>query len=257
MREGDVALVPPRPGTETGDGGGDGGGDAAARPGSGTDQGSETVATGRVQAERFGRLDVVVNNAGYGFPGAVEETTDAEARQMSDVQIFGLWNVLRAVLPVLRTQRSGQILNISSMLGLVAVPGCDLYRAGKFAPEGLSEALTGEVAPFGVKVTVVEAGYFRTGFLTGDSPAPPVSTTEGYESVREMTRGHLELRGSRLGDPVRGAAVIISLAASKDAPLRRLPGSDARAYAEGGLEALRADLEAGREPAHGTDFPRP
>ncbi|MEU4540470.1 SDR family NAD(P)-dependent oxidoreductase [Streptosporangium sp. NPDC023825] len=203
---------------------------------------------------RFGGLDVVVNNAGYGFLASVEETTDAEARQMFDVQIFGLWNVLRAVLPIFRTRGSGHILNISSVLGLVAVPGWGLYCAGKFALEGLSEALAGEVAEFGVKVTVVEPGYFRTSFLTSDSLALPASTTEGYESIREMTRNHLELQGSQLGDPVKGAAAIISLAVSGDGPLRRLLGSDAYSYAAGKVEALKADIEAGRELAHTTDF---
>ncbi|WP_061290400.1 SDR family NAD(P)-dependent oxidoreductase [Herbidospora cretacea] len=211
--------------------------------------------------DRFAALDVVVNNAGYGFLASVEDTADAEARRMFDVQVFGVWNVLRAVLPIFRKQKSGHVVNISSVLGLVAVPGWGLYCAGKFALEGLSEALAGEVAEFGVKVTLVEPGYFRTSFLTTDSLALPTSTTEGYEPIREMTDNHLNLQGSQLGDPVKGAAAIISLTATEAAPgqgpLRRLLGSDAYSYATSKVQALTADIEAGRELAHSTDFPQP
>ncbi|GLX96367.1 SDR family NAD(P)-dependent oxidoreductase [Herbidospora sp. NBRC 101105] len=210
----------------------------------------------RRTTERFSRLDVVVNNAGYGFLASVEDTTDADARRMFDVQVFGVWNVLRAVLPIFRTQKSGHVVNVSSVLGLVSVPGWGLYCAGKFALEGMSEALAAEVAEFGVKVTLVEPGYFRTSFLTTDSLALPTSTTEGYEAIRQMTDDHLNLQGSQLGDPVKGAAAIISIVASGDGPLRRLLGSDAYSYATGKVRALQADIEAGRELAHSTDFPQ-
>lgn len=210
----------------------------------------------RRTTERFSGLDVVVNNAGYGFLASVEDTTDADARRMFDVQVFGVWNVLRAVLPIFRTQKSGHVVNVSSVLGLVSVPGWGLYCAGKFALEGLSEALAGEVAEFGVKVTLVEPGYFRTSFLTTDSLALPASTTEGYEAIRRMTDDHLNLQGSQLGDPVKGAAAIVSLVATGEGPLRRLLGSDAYSYATGKVRALQADIEAGRELAHSTDFPQ-
>ncbi|TKK89885.1 SDR family NAD(P)-dependent oxidoreductase [Herbidospora galbida] len=210
----------------------------------------------RRTTDRFAGLDVVVNNAGYGFLASVEDTPDADARRMFDVQVFGVWNVLRAVLPIFRTQKRGHVVNISSVLGLVAVPGWGLYCAGKYALEGLTEALAGEVAEFGVKVTLVEPGYFRTSFLTTDSLALPTSTTEGYESIREMTDNHLNLQGSQLGDPVKGAAAIISLVATGEGPLRRLLGSDAYSYASAKVEALQSDIEAGRELAHSTDFPQ-
>nr|WP_062330394.1 SDR family NAD(P)-dependent oxidoreductase [Herbidospora sakaeratensis] len=210
----------------------------------------------RRTTERFSGLDVVVNNAGYGFLASVEDTADAEARRMFDVQVFGVWNVLRAVLPIFRTQKGGHVVNVSSVLGLVSVPGWGLYCAGKFALEGLSEALAGEVAEFGVKVTLVEPGYFRTSFLTTDSLALPTSTTQGYEAIRQMTDDHLNLQGNQLGDPVKGAAAIISLVATGDGPLRRLLGSDAYSYATGKVQALQADIEAGRELAHSTDFPQ-
>jgi NAD(P)-dependent dehydrogenase (short-subunit alcohol dehydrogenase family) len=209
----------------------------------------------RQTIDRFGGLDIVVNNAGYGYLAAVEETTDEAARQMFDVQIFGLWNVLRSVLPIFRSQRTGHIINVSSVLGLTAMPGWGLYCAGKFALEGLSESLAAEVSEFGGRVTIVEPGYFRTDFLTTDSLALPESTTQGYESIRAMTQNHLDLQGSQLGDPVKGAAAIIAIAASHDGPLRQLLGSDSYAYATAKVDALSADFEAGRELAHSTDYP--
>ncbi|WP_169943882.1 SDR family oxidoreductase [Microbispora sp. H11081] len=205
--------------------------------------------------ERFGGLDVVVNNAGYGFLAAVEETGDREVRDMLDVQVVGVWNVLRAALPLLREQRGGHIVNVSSILGLTAVPGWALYCAGKFALEGLSEALAAEVADFGVQVTIVEPGYFRTEFLTTDSLALPAEATAHYPGIREMTRDHLELQGSQLGDPVRGARAIIGRVLAGEGPLRLLLGSDAHSYAVAKVEALRANVHAAALTAPATDFP--
>ncbi|GGP68517.1 SDR family oxidoreductase [Saccharothrix coeruleofusca] len=206
-------------------------------------------------AERFGGLDVVVNNAGYGFLAAVEETTDRDVRAMLDVQVVGVWNVLRAALPVLREQRGGHVVNVSSVLGLTAVPGWGLYCAGKFALEGLSEALAAEVADFGVGVTIVEPGYFRTDFLTRDSLALPAATTDAYPAIREMTANHLQLQGSQLGDPVRGAERIIANVVEGGGPLRQLLGSDSHAYATAKVDALRANLDAAAATAPATDFP--
>ncbi len=204
--------------------------------------------------ERFGGLDVVVNNAGYGFLAAVEETADRDVRAMLDVQVVGVWNVLRAAVPVLRRQNSGHIVNVSSILGLTAVPGWALYCAGKFALEGLSEALAAEVAGFGVKVTIVEPGYFRTDFLTKDSLALPAATTDAYPAIREMTSNHLSLQGNQLGDPVKGAAAIIGQVVSGAGPLRQLLGSDAHSYATAKVDALRANLDATTQTAAATDF---
>ncbi|MFC4329387.1 SDR family oxidoreductase [Streptomyces andamanensis] len=205
--------------------------------------------------ERFGRLDVVVNNAGYGYLAAVEETSAKDVRDMLDVQVIGVWNVLRAALPVLREQRAGRVINISSILGLTTMPGWALYCAGKFALEGLSEALAAEVADFGIKVTVVEPGYFRTSFLTTDSLSLPVETSEHYPAVRAMVEDHLGLQGRQLGDPVKGAAAIIERAGLDGGPLRQLLGSDAHAYATAKVEALRANLDATAASAATTDFP--
>ena len=203
--------------------------------------------------ETFGQIDVVVNNAGYGFLAAVEETTDADVREMFGVQVFGAWNVLRAAIPHLRQARSGHIVNVSSILGLTAFPGWGLYCAGKFALSGLTEALAGELADHGVNVTIVEPGYFRTSFLTTDSLRLPTTTSEAYPAIREMTQNHLELQGRQLGDPVRGAAAIIDAVIAGQGPLHQLLGSDALTYAEAKVQALTADVEAARQLALTTD----
>ncbi len=203
--------------------------------------------------EKFGQIDVVVNNAGYGFLGAVEETTDAEVREMFDVQVFGAWNVLRAAIPHLRRAQSGHIINVSSVLGLTAVPGWGLYCAGKFALTGLTEALAGEMADHGVNVTIVEPGYFRTSFLTSGSLGLPSATSDAYPAIRDMTQNHLELQGHQLGDPVKGAAAIIDVAVTGQGPLHQLLGSDALTYTEAKIEALTADVKAGRQLALTTD----
>ncbi|MCP2169153.1 SDR family NAD(P)-dependent oxidoreductase [Goodfellowiella coeruleoviolacea] len=200
--------------------------------------------------DRFGGLDVVVNNAGYGFLAAVEETSDRHVRALLDVQVVGVWNVLRAALPILREQRGGHIVNVSSILGLTAFPGWALYCAGKFALEGLSEALAAEVADFGIEVTIVEPGYFRTDFLTTESIALPATTTDAYPAIREMTTDHLNLQGSQLGDPVRGAEAIISQVVSGGGPLRQLLGSDAHSYATAKVDALRANVRRRHLAAH-------
>ncbi|WP_439655957.1 SDR family oxidoreductase [Lentzea sp. HUAS TT2] len=209
----------------------------------------------RKTTERFGGLDVVVNNAGYGYLAAVEETTDRDVRDMLDVQVVGVWNVLRAALPILREQRGGHVVNVSSVLGLTSVPGWGLYCAGKYALEGLTEALAGEVAEFGVKVTIVEPGYFRTDFLTTDSLALPDDVTAAYPAIREMVENHLALQGNQLGDPVRGARLMIERVVSGEGPLRQILGSDSHAYATAKVQALQANLDAAAATASASDFP--
>lgn len=205
--------------------------------------------------ERFGSLDVVVNNAGYGHLAAIEEVTDAEARAMFDVQVFGVWNVLRAVLPVLREARSGHIINISSIVGLLPFPGWGLYAAGKFALEGLTESLAGEVAEHGIAVNLIEPGYMRTDFLRPVSLTLSSTTTDAYPGIRDMVQQHLAMPGTQLGDPVKAATAIIAVATSGDAPLHQLLGSDSLGLAEARVGALRADIEASRPLAVSTDIP--
>jgi NAD(P)-dependent dehydrogenase (short-subunit alcohol dehydrogenase family) len=203
----------------------------------------------------FGGLDVVVNNAGYGYLGAVEEASPVEVRDMLDVQVVGVWNVLRATLPVLRGQRSGHVVTVSSVLGLTAVPGWALYCAGKFAVEAISEALAAEVADFDIEVTIVEPGYLRTDFLTTDSLALPAAPSDAYPAIREMVRSHLELQGHQLGDPVKAAERMVEEVVAGGGPLRLVLGSDSHAYATAKVEALRANLDDARDTAAATDHP--
>ncbi|MFT3889022.1 MAG: SDR family NAD(P)-dependent oxidoreductase [Arachnia sp.] len=205
-------------------------------------------------ADRFGGLDVVVNNAGYGFLAAVEEVTDAEAREMFDVQVFGVWNVLRAVLPGFRERRSGHIINISSILGLTSFPGWGLYCAGKYALEGLTESLAAEVADHGVKVTLIEPGYMRTDFLRPQSLGLPSATVDAYPAIREMTEAHKAMPGTQLGDPVKAAEAIIAVATTGTAPLHQILGSDSLGFAEARVQTIAADIESARALAVTTDI---
>lgn len=204
-------------------------------------------------AERFGRIDVVVNNAGYGILGAVEETTTEDIRAMFDVQLIGTWNVIRAVLPRMRAAGSGRILNVSSVVGLLAFPGWGLYSAAKFAIEGLSEALAGEVADHGIAVTVVEPGYFDTSFLTDDSLALTDASSEAYPAIREMIAAHRAMPGTQPGDPAQAAEAFVAIAQRAYGPLHQQLGSDSSALAEGKVDSLKAEILAGRELAHSTD----
>lgn len=210
----------------------------------------------RATAERFGSIDVVVNNAGYGYLAAVEEVSDQDARQMFDVQVFGAWNVLRAVLPLLRRQHAGHIINISSIVALTPFPGWGLYGAAKSALGALTESLAGEVAEHGIAVNLIEPGYMRTDFLRPVSLGLPVATADGYEAIRSMTEAHLAMPGSQLGDPGRAATAIIEVAVTGNAPMHQLLGSDSYQLAGARLEALGDDVEAGRALAVTTDIPQ-
>lgn len=183
----------------------------------------------RATVERFGRIDVVVNNAGYGQLGSLEELTDAESRANFDVNVFGTLNVVRQVMPQLRAQGGGHVINISSIGGIVGdFPGWGVYCATKFAVEGLSEALAAEAAPFGVRVTVVEPGYFRTDFLSSGSLRVPAAKLQEYELVRQSEAYHDgQMRGNQPGDPAKGAAAIIRVAGEPNPPLHLLLGQDA------------------------------
>ncbi len=197
---------------------------------------------------------MVVNNAGYGFLGAVEETTDSEVQRMFEVQVFGVWNVLRAVLPGMRAAGRGHIVNVSSVLGLTTFPGWALYCAAKHALEALSDALAAEVGGLGIKVNVVEPGYTRTDFLRPPALSLPERHVEGYDAIREMTDAHLAMPGTQLGDPVKVATAIIEMVASGKAPLHQLLGSDSYRLAKNRVKTLTDDIEASRELAFSTDI---
>ncbi|BCL32172.1 oxidoreductase [Streptomyces aurantiacus] len=205
--------------------------------------------------ERFGRIDVLVNNAGYGLFGSVEETSDTQVRALFDTNVFGMLNVTRAALPTLRRQRAGHVVNISSSAGFVAGPGRGLYGASKFAVEAITEALRGELAPLGVHATVVEPGSFRTGFLSPVSKQQaPVRIPDYDETVGALHTAIDGNDGRQPGNPAKAAAVILELAAADRPPLRLQLGSDCVGLVEGKLASVAEELDLWRALAVSTDF---
>ena len=203
--------------------------------------------------DRFGRIDILVNNAGHGQVGAVEETTEEELRAIFDVHVFGPAALTRAVLPAMREQRSGAIVQMSSFGGQVSYPGFSAYCATKFALEGFSEALAQEVAPFGIKILIVEPGAFRTGFSGGalvqSWEMPEYQETAGQ--TREMITG---IDGTQPGDPAKAARAILTALESEETPLRLPLGADAVEGIRSKLDAVRGELDAWEEVATATAF---
>ena len=203
---------------------------------------------------RFGRIDVLVNNAGHGLIGAVEEASDAEIANVFETNVFGLLRVTRAVLPHFRERRSGHIVNLSSIGGLVGLPGFGIYNGTKFAVEGLSEAMAAEVTPLGIRVMIVEPGPFRTDFL-GSSLALTGKKLADYDQTSGQTRAAATTRhGSQPGDPARAAEAIIKAVTSENPPQHLLLGKFAYDRATAKLENLRKEFEAWREVTLGADF---
>ncbi|MFJ9950838.1 oxidoreductase [Kitasatospora sp. NPDC091207] len=201
----------------------------------------------------FGRIDVVVNNAGYGLVGAIEEVPDQAARALFDVNVFGVLNTLRATLPTLRAQRSGHVLNIGSVGGFATAPGVGLYGASKFAVEGVSEALHAELAPLGVRVTIVEPGGFRTDFLSSSSMRVEPASIEDYAAGAGPVREALAQNdGRQPGDPRKGAKAIIDVTEVAEPPLRLQLGADAVERVEAKLDLVRRELDQWRSVALST-----
>ena len=180
--------------------------------------------------ERFGSIDVVVNNAGYGLAGALEELTDAETRQNFEVNVFGSLNVIRKVLPYLRKQQSGHIFNVSSIGGFTgSFPGFGIYCATKFAVQGFTESLAEEVKDFGIKATIVSPGYFRTNFLNDSSLNVPKNQLQEYKTVRDVQAAHEnEINGNQQGDPQKAALAFIKTADMQNPPVHLFLGQEDR-----------------------------
>lgn len=197
----------------------------------------------------FGKIDVIVNNAGYGLLGGIEELTDREARDNFEVNVFGSLNVIRKVLPYLRAQKSGHILNVSSIGGFTgAFAGAGIYCATKFAVNGFSETLSAEVAPFGIKVTIVQPGYFRTNFLSTGSLAVPQNQIADYQNVRDAINFHQnDMDQQQAGDPEKAAAAMISITTEANPPLNLFLGEDAYGLAEQKLAFVQNELETWKE----------
>ncbi len=203
---------------------------------------------------RFGRIDVLVNNAGYGHLGVFEETTPADARAQYDTNLFGLMEMTRAVLPALRAQRSGRVFNVSSVGGMVGGQSGSLYCASKFAVEGFSESIAAELAPFGVHVTIVEPGFFRTDFLEPTSVRHGSLPIADYAEMSTAIRAFYDARSrNQAGDPAKLGAALVTLANAENPPVRWCAGTDALGMIEAKIAGLKAELDAWRDLSASTD----
>ncbi|MDF0731809.1 oxidoreductase [Pseudomonas entomophila] len=218
------------------------------------DDAHQAVADG---IKRFGRIDILINNAGYGVLGAVEETNAHEVEGLFATNVFGLLNVTRAVLPHMRRQRSGHVINISSLGGYQGYMGWGVYGSTKFAVEGISEAMHQELTPLGIKVTVVEPGFFRTDFLDEQSLVKTALELPDYgETVGQMRTFAASVNHAQPGDPNQFAKAMLTLANAEQPPLRLPLGSDAVARIEAKHAFVEGELAQWRELAMSTDFPK-
>jgi NAD(P)-dependent dehydrogenase (short-subunit alcohol dehydrogenase family) len=219
-----------------------------------TDPG-QIVAAVRAAQDRFGRIDVLVNNAGYGYQASVEEGVDGAIRAQFEANVFGLFALTRAVLPGMRARRSGYVINLSSVAGFVGFPGSGYYAATKHAVEGWSDALAAEVAPLGIKVTCVEPGPFRTDWAGRSLKQTPNRVADYAETVGARLRTTAENSGHQAGDPVRAAQAMIALTEHANPPRHLVLGAWGFDAVTKNLKATLAEIEAWRETSLGTDFP--
>lgn len=203
---------------------------------------------------RFGRIDVLVNNAGYGYVSTVEDGDDGEIRAVFDTNVFGLFALCRAVIPGMRERRHGHIINISSIAGLNGNPGTGYYAATKHAVEGMSDALMHEVAPFGVAVTCVEPGPFRTDFAGRSLKLTPVSPA-GYEMAEARATSIRANAGRQAGDPVKAAEAIRAIALSASPPRHLVLGRKALDTVREKIARLVSDIDRFENVTLGADFP--
>ena len=215
----------------------------------------QAVAAAKAAVDRFGRIDILLNNAGFGLMGAVEEATAAEIEAVYRTNVFGLLTVSRAVLPYMRKARSGRILNISSIGGYRGAAGFGVYSSTKFAVEGLSEALHAELAPLGIHVTVIEPGYFRTDFLDESSLSVSSRQISDYAATSGKVRSVAgSLNHNQPGDPSKLADVLVAFADAPNPPVRLPLGSDTVAAIEAKLKADSLILSEWRSVSLSTDF---
>ncbi|WP_179413634.1 oxidoreductase [Mucilaginibacter sp. E4BP6] len=205
--------------------------------------------------KKFGQIDVLVNNAGIGYFGAIEESEDDEVRRMFEINFWGLANMIKAVLPLMRKQRSGNIVNIASIGGLVGFPAVGYYNATKFAVDGFSDALSKETAPLGIKVTVVCPSGFRTDWAGRSANNSKIVIDDYKETAgtnKDTIRGY---SGKQAGDPVRAAKAIVEAVESENPPLHLLLGAAALKGARNKLEVLKKDFDTWADTTTGADFP--
>ncbi|MGH8778062.1 oxidoreductase [Paraburkholderia sp.] len=201
-----------------------------------------TAAVAAAEA-RFGAIDVLVNNAGYGYLAAIEEGEDADVRAMFETNVFGSWNMIKAVLPGMRERGRGHVVNISSVGGLTTFPAVGFYHMAKFAVEGLSETLAKEIAAFGLGVTVVEPGAFRTDFRGGSMKQSNVRLPAYADTVGKVRDGVLAAHGKQQGDPVLGSKAIITALQADRPPLHLVIGGDALDLIRNKIADLQHDLD--------------
>lgn len=204
--------------------------------------------------QHFGVLDVLVNNAGYGIGGAIEELSAQEIRESFDVNVFATIHAMQAVLPHFRAKRSGHIINISSIAGYSGATGWAAYAATKFAVFGLTEVTAEDVKELGIKATVVAPGAFRTAFLTAESIVYSKNRLDDYGAVRASHQKYEGLDGQQQGDPEKAAEVLIELAEMKEPPVRLFLGPDAYQRASLKIDAVRESLEAEKATSFRTSF---
>lgn len=203
---------------------------------------------------RFDHIDVLVNNAGYGTTGALEELTRDEIDPMFETNVFGLISMTQAVLPHMRARRSGHIVNLSSIGGLIGLPGWSMYNATKFAVEGLSEALAAEVEPLGIQVTIIEPGPFRTEFL-GASGKKSAKTIADYAQTAGKTREYMDAsNGKQAGDPQKAVEAIVAAVEAPKSPRHLLLGRLAYDRFRAKLDSFQAEIDAWKDTTLGADF---
>lgn len=220
-----------------------------------TDQGQIDAAI-KAATEKFGAIDVLVNNAGIGYFAAIEEGEESEVRRMFEINVFGMCRMIQAVLPGMRKRRKGVIINISSIAGLRSAPALGFYNATKFAVEGLSNALLQEVEPLGIKVMVVEPSAFRTDWAGRSADESEIQIAD-YAKTAGLWRSEIRaLSGKQAGDPIRAAQAIIQAVESLKPPRHLLLGNDAYDGALAKLEELRKDFSSVEAIARGADYPK-
>jgi NADP-dependent 3-hydroxy acid dehydrogenase YdfG len=218
----------------------------------------EQIKTAVEQAlDHFGHIDVLVNNAGYGLVAALEEATDEDIRREIDTNIYGVVHVTRTLLPHLRARKSGHVINLSSIAGLIATPGLGYYNLTKFAVEGFTEALALEVAPLGIKVTLIEPGPFRTEFLSGSLVESGEPIADYAETVGKTRVNMRKGAGSQKGDPLKAIHAIMQVVDAPEPPLRLLLGAIAYRRAHEKIALIERDAKAWETVTLGADFPEP
>ena len=206
--------------------------------------------------EKFGRIDVLVNNAGIGYLAAIEESEDAAVREMFEINVFGLARMIQETLPILRAQKSGHIVNIASIGGLVGFPAVGFYNATKFAVDGLSESLSKEIAPLGIKVTIVAPSGFRTDWAGRSANSSPIVIDDYATTSGKNKQDIRNSSGNQPGDPQRAAEAIVRVVEADNPPLRLLLGANALKGARNKIEQLKTDINTWEETTIWADSPK-